>query len=95
MNTSKSVASCEVCTHADFVELWQKDGENYQRCVDCGLVRISPQPSDERLTKIYDEDYANIWGKEEQEKVFNNLKYKQNLRVLRPALRQLTSGGGG
>jgi SAM-dependent methyltransferase len=86
MNTLGSIALCEICASVDFVELWQKDGENYQRCINCGLVRIFPQPSDERLTRIYDEDYACIWGKDEQEIVFKYLKHKLGLLVLRPLL---------
>lgn len=84
MKTSISIAPCEICANTNFAEIWQKDGENYQRCMDCGLVRIFPQPSDERLAQIYNEDYARIWGKDEQEIVFKHLKYKLSSLVLRP-----------
>jgi SAM-dependent methyltransferase len=84
VNTLKLMVPCEICANTNFVELWQKDGENYQRCINCGLVRIFPQPSDERLTRIYDEDYACIWGKDEQEMIFKHLKRKLSLLVLRP-----------
>jgi SAM-dependent methyltransferase len=32
------------------------------RCAACGTEALSPQPSDERLAAIYDEDYYAPWG---------------------------------
>ncbi|MDR1924504.1 MAG: hypothetical protein LBQ66_09015 [Planctomycetaceae bacterium] len=74
-----NVTVCEVCSGSTFKSLFEKDNESYQQCVTCGLIRIYPQPSDERLNKIYNEDYPQIWGNDEN--VYRPLKEKLNRMI--------------
>jgi hypothetical protein len=52
--------------------------------MNCELVNIFQQPSDERLARIYDENCARILSKDKKEIVFNHLKYKLSLLILHP-----------
>jgi 2-polyprenyl-3-methyl-5-hydroxy-6-metoxy-1,4-benzoquinol methylase len=54
--------SCEVCTSPAFEAIFDKAGHHFTRCRDCGLERISPQPTDDTLAKIYGEHYYDAWG---------------------------------
>jgi hypothetical protein len=71
---------CEVCSSSTFKYLFKKDSESYQQCKSCGLVRIYPQPTNQRLDKIYNEEYPLIWGNDEN--VYRPLKLKLNRMIL-------------
>ncbi len=53
---------CEACGGRDFRPLYRKDDHDFQRCPDCGLIRIHPQPTDEVLARIYGTQYYDAWG---------------------------------
>ena len=72
--------SCEVCSSDTLLPIWEKDGETYQRCRSCGLIRIFPQPSAERLEKIYQDDYELLWSEVAQ--IYRPLKKKLNTKIL-------------
>jgi SAM-dependent methyltransferase len=86
-----STKNCEICSEPNLLPLWVKDGESYQRCPSCGLVRIFPPPSAERLEKIYQDDYKQLWNEVEQ--IYRPLKKKLNTRVLTSVLRWVRGGG--
>jgi ubiquinone/menaquinone biosynthesis C-methylase UbiE len=71
---------CEVCDHTPLAPLFEKDGYPYEKCPDCGLIRIHPQPTDETLEAIYQNDYYGTWGKSED--VFRSLKQKTFASIL-------------
>jgi 2-polyprenyl-3-methyl-5-hydroxy-6-metoxy-1,4-benzoquinol methylase len=81
--------NCEVCSQTIFKELFEKDGQSYQKCTSCGLIRIYPQTSDEQLNEIYQHDYNQIWGNDES--VYRNLKKHLNLKLLKPAIDLVTN----
>jgi SAM-dependent methyltransferase len=71
---SENIPNCEVCSGTNFVPLWEKDELFYQKCNDCGLIRLYPQTSDERLAHIYQNIYKEIWTTDEN--LFRKLKTK-------------------
>lgn len=65
---------CEVCNHKSLTSLFEKDSYHYEKCPNCGLIRIHPQPTDEALEAIYQNGYYAAWG--ETEDVFRSIKRK-------------------
>jgi 2-polyprenyl-3-methyl-5-hydroxy-6-metoxy-1,4-benzoquinol methylase len=53
---------CEVCGSPAFDALFDKADHHFTRCRECGLERISPQPTDATLARIYGEHYYDAWG---------------------------------
>jgi len=46
--------SCPICRRrTNEVQLWTKNAFQYVRCVNCGLIYINPQLSDEAVANIY------------------------------------------
>jgi 2-polyprenyl-3-methyl-5-hydroxy-6-metoxy-1,4-benzoquinol methylase len=60
--SSPAAAACEVCASSAAHHMFDKAGHHFTRCDDCGLERISPQPDDETLARIYGEHYYDAWG---------------------------------
>ena len=56
------MTACEVCSSTQFRPMFDKADHHFVRCADCGLERISPQPTDETLGKIYGAHYYDAWG---------------------------------
>lgn len=48
---------CIVCGRHNTAVLWEKDGFSYNRCPDCGLVYVNPQPSPRELADYYNKNY--------------------------------------
>lgn len=48
---------CPACDYSKFVTLFTYHEYSVQQCLACGLVFLTPQPTDEVLTKIYSADY--------------------------------------
>lgn len=66
--------ACEVCSSSQFRPMFEKAEHSFVRCGDCGLERISPQPSDATLAKIYGAHYYDAWGLHDNEDTVANLK---------------------
>jgi 2-polyprenyl-3-methyl-5-hydroxy-6-metoxy-1,4-benzoquinol methylase len=66
--------ACEVCSSSDQAPLFDKLDHHFVRCADCGLEKISPQPSNETLGKIYGAHYYDAWGLHDQEQTVAGLK---------------------
>ena len=66
--------ACEVCSSLDSTLMFEKLDHRFVRCGQCGVERISPQPSNEVLAKIYGEHYYDAWGLRENEQVVADLK---------------------
>jgi 2-polyprenyl-3-methyl-5-hydroxy-6-metoxy-1,4-benzoquinol methylase len=66
--------ACEVCSSSVAIPLFEKLEHQFVRCGDCGLERISPQPSNETLAKIYGAHYYNAWGLHDGEDTVASLK---------------------
>lgn len=45
--------TCIICGHSKFKSILRKDGWNIWRCFNCKLGFVYPQPTDEKLKKIY------------------------------------------
>jgi len=54
--------ACDHCGAEAPRELFEKAGDRYVRCGQCGLIYLDPQPSDAELAAIYDEHYYDAWG---------------------------------
>lgn len=82
------MAACEVCSSSETVPMFDKLDHHFVRCGECGLERISPQPSDETLAKIYGAHYYDAWGLHENEQTVATLKkrtFKYVMGKLPPA----------
>jgi len=57
---------CSICKSKNKKLIAEENGYKVVRCVDCGLVYVSPQPSDVDLHEFYDqyfpEESGDIWG---------------------------------
>lgn len=76
------MTACEVCSSSQFVPMFDKLGHHFVRCTGCELERISPQPSDEELAKIYGAHYYDAWGLHDNEDTVANLKRRTFKYVL-------------
>jgi 2-polyprenyl-3-methyl-5-hydroxy-6-metoxy-1,4-benzoquinol methylase len=74
--------ACEVCSSVDGTLMFEKLEHRFVRCAGCGVERISPQPSDETLAKIYGAHYYDAWGLHENEELVANLKRRTFRYVL-------------
>lgn len=52
---------CPVCGSAVFTPLFEKSGQHFVKCRDCGLVLINPRPFLGALHEVYDEDYSGAY----------------------------------
>src|SRR5271154_4313334 len=73
-STRRSVKNCHVCGGAKFYYLFSVSGYRIVRCDDCGLVFFNPQPSDDELARIYNEDYFLGSDSEEGRRVADEVK---------------------
>jgi glycosyltransferase involved in cell wall biosynthesis/SAM-dependent methyltransferase len=60
-----AVKTCHVCEGTRIYYLFSAGDYRVVRCDDCGLVFLNPQPADEELARIYNEDY--FLGSESEE----------------------------
>lgn len=74
--------ACEVCSSSDVAPLFDKLEHSFVRCVGCGLEKISPQPSDVTLAKIYGAHYYDAWGLHDNERTVESLKKRTFKYVL-------------
>lgn len=74
--------ACEVCSSSDQSPLFDKLEHHFVRCSDCGLEKISPQPSNETLAKIYGAHYYDAWGLHDEEQTVAGLKKRTFKYVL-------------
>jgi SAM-dependent methyltransferase len=51
------VKACLVCQGLRVYYLFSTSGHRVVRCVDCGLAFLNPQPCDEELARIYNDNY--------------------------------------
>lgn len=56
-NINPLVNTCHVCGGQRVYYLFSTGGHRVVRCEDCGLVFLNPQPSDQELDRIYNENY--------------------------------------
>lgn len=69
-----ALSPCEVCASPRSTRLFEKENHTFVRCASCGLERISPQPTDETLAKIYGAHYYEAWGLHRDEETVAKLK---------------------
>lgn len=85
------MSACEVCASPRSEPLFEKLEHRFVRCGECGLERISPQPSDETLAKIYGAHYYDAWGLHDNEDTVAALKK----RTFKYVLDKLPAGADG
>lgn len=96
--SASTVRACEVCHSSEAAPLFDKAEHHFTRCRGCGLERISPQPTDETLAKIYGAHYYDAWGLDRGEDTVATLKKRTFGYVLgklpahRPGARLLDCG---
>lgn len=88
--THPNSPACEIC-EAPMQPLFDKKDCHYEKCPQCKLVRIFPQPTDAQLSALYDTDYYVPWG---DESTFRPLKKKTFDKILTQLLRFLDCGQG-
>jgi len=76
---------CEVCGGLTFGPVGSKHGYSFERCVECGLERIEPAPTDEVLARIYGEHYYDAWGLKEGHDAVAEIKRGTFRRVVKGA----------
>lgn len=76
------MSACEVCASSRSEPIFEKLDHRFTRCTECGLERISPQPSDETLAKIYGAHYYDAWGLHDNEATVAALKKRTFKYVL-------------
>jgi len=76
------MSACEVCASTRFEPMFEKLEHRFVRCADCGLERISPQPTDATLAKIYGAHYYDAWGLHDNEATVAALKKRTFAYVL-------------
>jgi SAM-dependent methyltransferase len=81
-SSSPSLPVCEVCASDAFKPIFEKADHQFTRCKACGLERISPQPTDETLAKIYGAHYYDAWGLGKDEDMVATLKKRTFRYVL-------------
>ncbi|MDH5680882.1 MAG: class I SAM-dependent methyltransferase, partial [Spirochaetota bacterium] len=57
MNAQGKMISCNVCGSEDFRRHMQCEGFSYVKCEGCGLAYQNPQPLQDDIDKMYEEDY--------------------------------------
>ncbi|HEX8111327.1 MAG TPA: class I SAM-dependent methyltransferase [Kofleriaceae bacterium] len=62
--------------------MFDKLNHHFVRCRGCGLERISPQPTDETLARIYGAHYYDAWGLHDNEDTVARLKKRTFQYVL-------------
>ena len=81
-DTYPYMSACEVCASPQSELMFEKLSHRFVRCEGCGLERISPQPSDETLAKIYGAHYYDAWGLHDNEDTVATLKKRTFKYVL-------------
>jgi 2-polyprenyl-3-methyl-5-hydroxy-6-metoxy-1,4-benzoquinol methylase len=71
---------CGVCGNTLFLLIFKKDSLSYEKCSNCDLIRIHPQPTDEELDAIYQNGYYEAWGGSEN--AFRIMKRKTFSSIL-------------
>ncbi len=66
--------TCEICRGKDFASLFEKADHRFVRCIECGLEKIDPPPTDETLAAIYGRHYYDAWGLEQDGESVAQLK---------------------
>ena len=79
----RPAVSCDLCGARDAQRIFEKHGDNYVRCRQCGLLYIDPQPSDAELAAIYGAHYYDAWGIGDAEDAVARLKRKTFSSMLR------------
>jgi len=53
--------NCSICAGDNIKKLFTKDKFSFRMCKRCGLIFISPQPTEAEIEAIYSEDYYRPW----------------------------------
>lgn len=82
---------CQACGSADLKPRFAREGWHFERCHQCGLERIEPQPNDAALSQIYGQAYYDAWGMDRNEAIARSVKLATFRNLLKP-LRTLPAG---
>ncbi len=74
LRTDWDPIACPVCDGNDFRHLFDKAGEAFVRCADCGLTLINPRPSAEHIRHHYDAAYSAAYTRKAQAKIIRARK---------------------
>jgi glycosyltransferase involved in cell wall biosynthesis/2-polyprenyl-3-methyl-5-hydroxy-6-metoxy-1,4-benzoquinol methylase len=89
-----SVKACLVCGGPRVYYLFSVTGHRVVQCSDCGLVFLNPQPSDEELSRIYDENYFLGSNSDLGRQAASELK-RATAKLYLSKIRQYRGPGGG
>jgi len=71
---------CPVCAGQTFTHLFEKAGEPFVKCNDCGLLMINPRPVFEQVLETYDQDYSKKYAKKIDTKRRRAKKFVSRIR---------------
>ena len=52
--------ACNLCGSGEYADIGQESGFSLRKCVQCGLVYVSPQPVSEDMPKFYEGFYEGV-----------------------------------
>jgi len=70
----RDIVTCPICKIVEFEKIFSKDDLDFVRCAGCGLLYINPQPADEEISALYNEDYYKPWGLDTDSSVVGEMK---------------------
>lgn len=73
---------CPVCSGSSGEQLFRAWGRSVLRCRECGLLSVSPQPSEVELEEIYTGEYYRSWGIEEDPDAVEKMKLATFFSIL-------------
>lgn len=85
MQLGDSQRRCEACLGSRFEPCFEKDGQRYERCMECGVERIEPGPTDAELERIYGSEGYVAWGLSSDGDAVRALKHATFRRVIAAA----------
>lgn len=84
--------ACPVCRGETFDPLFEKNGEPFVRCEDCGLTLINPRPLYDQVQQVYDQAYSTFYVNKAPSKRRRSRRTVNRLRRYAPSGRWLDVG---
>ncbi len=73
---------CPVCGSTHFDPLFEKKGEPFVRCQNCGLMLINPRPVYDHVINTYDDDYSDFYIKKANKKMARFKRWAKSVQKL-------------
>ena len=77
--------NCPACDAIESKSSFTKFGMTYLECSDCGTLRISPRPDDQKLITYFKESSAEQYWRDELSKETENIQQLAYIKLIKPA----------